>query len=74
MKSRYYLIRKKLPNGGYLVSIPALPGCMLFVRSLTQEEIMLPQVIAIYLARAEKSGTQISSDEIYTVSRITIDT
>jgi predicted RNase H-like HicB family nuclease len=74
MKRKYHLIRKKLADGGYSVSIPELPGCMIFVRSLTQEEKILPEVIARYLVLAKKTGTQISSDEIYTISRITIDT
>ncbi|WP_055076785.1 type II toxin-antitoxin system HicB family antitoxin [Pseudanabaena sp. 'Roaring Creek'] len=73
MKRRFHLIRKKLPDGGYLTTIPELPGCLIFARSLTQEEKGLTQAIAAYLALAKKTGIQLPKEEIYTMSLITID-
>jgi hypothetical protein len=42
-------------------------------RSLIQEEKALPQVIAAYLALALKTGVQLPSEEIYTVSLINLE-
>lgn len=75
MKRKYHLVRKRLPDGGYLTSIPELPGCIVLARSLNQEQKILPQAIAAYLALAKESGIQLPTDshEIYTMSLITID-
>lgn len=75
MKRKYHLVRKKLPDGGYVTTVPELPGCVVLARSLNQEQQVLPQAIAAYLALAKESGIQLPTDshESYTISLITID-
>lgn len=73
MKQKYHLIRRRLYSGGYLTIILELPGCFVVSRSLIQEEKVLPQVIAAYLALAAKTGIQLPSEEIYTVSLINLE-
>ena len=74
IKRKYHLIRKQLPNGIYLTIVPELPGLILTTRSLTREAEMLPKAIAVYLALANKQKIPLPPDDIYNVSRITIDT
>lgn len=75
MKRKYHLVRKKLPEGGYITTIPELPGCVVVARSLNQEQSILPQAIAAYLALAKESGIQLPTDshESFTISLITIE-
>lgn len=75
MKRKYHLVRKRLPDGGYETTIPELRGLVVLARSLNQEQQVLPQAIAAYLALAKESGIQLPTDlhDTYTMSLITID-
>lgn len=58
----YHLIFRPEPEGGYTVTVPALPGCVSFGRDLATAKAMAQDAIVGYLESLKKHGEPIPSD------------
>ncbi len=52
----YRLIFHPEPEGGYTVSVPALPGCVTYGNTLEEVRDMAKDAIQAYLASLERHG------------------
>jgi len=65
MKSRllrFTVVFEKAQEGGYIVRVPALPGCMTQGETLEQAERMARDAIRAYLASLKKHGEPIPAE------------
>jgi len=60
---RYQIILRPEPEGGYTVTVPALPGCVTWGKTLKQARRMAADAIQAYLASLAKHGDPIPSDD-----------
>ena len=60
---RYQIILRPEPDGGYTVTVPALPGCVTWGKTLKQARRMAADAIQAYLASLAKHGDPIPSDD-----------
>lgn len=59
---RYNIILRPEPEGGFTVSVPALPGCVTYGRDLAEAKMMAEDGIRGYLAVLRKRRQKIPSD------------
>lgn len=62
-KIRYTIVLNQEPNGGFTVSVPALPGCVTYGKTLPEAKKMIADAINGYLASLKKHGEPIPSDD-----------
>ncbi len=58
----YRLIFRPEPEGGYTVTVPALPGCVSYGRDLEEARAMARDAIEAYLASLEGHGEPLPDD------------
>ncbi len=58
----YRLIFRPEPEGGYTVSVPALPGCTTYGQTLEEARAMAKDAIEAYLASMERQGETVPDD------------
>ena len=71
---QFTVIFERQPEGGYLVSVPALPGCYTEGRTLEEAREMAADAIRAYCASLRKHGEPIpveSSEEQF-VGRLSV--
>jgi len=59
----YNIILRPEAEGGFTVSVPALPGCITYGANLDEARKMAYDAIEAYLASAKKHGENVMSDE-----------
>lgn len=59
---RYNLIFRPEPEGGFTVTVPALPGCVTYGKTLTEAKKMAGDAISAYLASLKKHNEPIPTD------------
>jgi len=71
---QFTVIFERQPEGGYLVSVPALPGCYTEGRTLEEAREMAADAIRAYCASLRKHGEPIpvESPEEQFVGRLSI--
>ncbi|MFA6992555.1 MAG: type II toxin-antitoxin system HicB family antitoxin [Candidatus Gracilibacteria bacterium] len=69
----YTIIVRPEPEGGFTVTVPALPGCVTFGKNLTAARRMAEDAIGGYLKSLQKHGEIIPRDEYTLVSRLDLD-
>ena len=63
MKSlRYNIVLRPEPEGGFTVSVPALPGCMTYGRTIAEARRMAADAIRAYLGSLRKHREPIPTD------------
>ncbi len=67
---RYNAVFRAEPEGGFTVTVPALPGCVTYGRNLNQAKKMAVDAVSAYLASLEKHGESIPSDDDSFISSI----
>lgn len=60
---RYNLVLRPEPEGGFTVTVPALPGCVTYGKNLSQAKIMAEDAIAGYIQSLSKHGKVIPNDD-----------
>jgi predicted RNase H-like HicB family nuclease len=55
----YKVVIEPLPEGGYGVEVPALPGCLTWGRTYEQAVAMAKEAIEVYLESLIKHGSSI---------------
>jgi predicted RNase H-like HicB family nuclease len=58
----YRLIFRPEPEGGYTVSVPALPGCVTFGSTLEEARDMARDAVEAYLASLQRHGEPLPDD------------
>jgi antitoxin HicB len=58
----YRVILKPEPEGGFTVTVPALPGCVTFGRDLDEAKKMVEDAIKVYLESLQKHSEPILDD------------
>lgn len=59
----YHLIFHPEPKGGFTVTVPALPGCVTYGRTLAEAKAMAKDAISGYLESLRKHRQPIPTDE-----------
>ncbi len=59
---RYNVIFRPEPEGGFTVTVPALPGCVTYGKTLAQAKEMVIDAIKAYLTSLKKHNDPIPSD------------
>ena len=60
---RYQIILRAEPEGGYTVTVPALPGCITWGKTIHQSKRMVRDAIEGYLVSLAKHGEPIPDDD-----------
>ncbi len=58
----YRIVMKKEPEGGYTVTVPALPGCITFGENVDEAISMAEEAIELYIEELESRGEEIPDD------------
>lgn len=59
----YNIILRPEPEGGYTVTVPALPGCVTYGKDLKEAKAMAADAIRAYLKSLKKHGERAPSDK-----------
>ena len=70
---RYNLIFRQEPEGGFTVTVPALPGCVTYGKNLSEAKKMAADAIRGYIASLRKHGELVPSEGETFISSITLD-
>lgn len=68
----YRIILKPEPEGGFTVTVPALPGCVTYGETLEQARVMAQDAIQGYLASMEKHAEPFTDDTDTFESQLTV--
>lgn len=60
---KFTVVFEKAEEGGYIVSVPALPGCMTQGETFEEAETMVKNAIKCYCASLLKHGEPIPKEE-----------
>ncbi len=52
----------KEPEGGYTVSVPALPGCITYGEDIDEAMAMAKEAVELYIEELESRGEEIPDD------------
>ncbi len=58
----YRIIFRPEPEGGFTVTVPALPGCVTYGETIEEAKAMAREAIELYLKSMEKHGDPITDD------------
>jgi len=59
----YNLVFRPEPEGGFTVTVPALPGCVTYGKDLVEAKRMVKDAILGYIESLKKHNEAIPSDE-----------
>lgn len=62
MQYTYKIMLHKAPEGGYTVSVPALPGCITEGDNVDQAIAMAKEAIELYVEELQSRGMEIPDD------------
>lgn len=61
-RTMYNLVIRTEPEGGYTVTVPSLPGCITFGKTLIEAKHMALDAIKLYLASMIAHGEKVPND------------
>ena len=62
-KQTFQLIFETDPDGGYTVTVPALPGCVTYGKDMKEARTMAKEAIELYLEDMAAEGEQLPDSE-----------
>jgi antitoxin HicB len=64
-KTRYHynIMLRPEPNGGFTATVPALPGCVTYGRTLSEARSMAKDAISAYIESLKKHKEPIPTDD-----------
>jgi antitoxin HicB len=62
-RRQFHILLRPEPEGGYTASVPALPGCVTYGRSVEEAKELIKDAIAGYIESLKKHGEPIPTDE-----------
>jgi len=69
----YTIVLRPEPEGGFTASVPALPGCVTYGRTLKEAKAMARDAIAGYIGSLRKHGEPIPSDNETLVASLDVE-
>lgn len=60
---RYKILLREEPGGGYTVTVPVLPGCVTFGKTLNEAIDMARDAIEIYIENLVATGEDIPTED-----------
>lgn len=75
MKSKvlnYAVILQKEPQGGYTVTVPALPGCVTYGKNVEEAKKMAVEAIELYIESLESHNEKIPEDSETFYTQVTV--
>lgn len=58
----YRVVLKKEPEGGYTVTVPALPGCITYGEDVDEAILMAEEAIELYIDELKSRNEEIPDD------------
>lgn len=62
MQYTYKILLHKEPEGGYTVSVPALPGCITYGENIEEAMVMAKDAVELYIEELQSRGETIPDD------------
>ena len=62
MAYNYKLLLRKEPEGGYTVTVPALPGCITYGENVEEAVTMAKEAIELYIEELKDRGESITNE------------
>jgi predicted RNase H-like HicB family nuclease len=59
----YRILLAKEPEGGYTVTVPALPGCVTYGTTLEEAIAMAREAVELYIESLRAHGEEVPSEE-----------
>jgi predicted RNase H-like HicB family nuclease len=59
----YRILLRKEPEGGYTITVPSLPGCVTYGKSIEEAIEMAKEAIELYLENLKLHNEDIHTDE-----------
>lgn len=59
----YHIYLRPEPEGGYTVTVPALPGCVTYGKTVKEAKTMAYDAITAYIASLEKHEETVTADD-----------
>lgn len=75
MKSKvlnYAVILQKEPEGGFTVTVPALPGCVTYGKNVEEAKKMAVEAIELYIESLESHNEEIPEDSETFYTQVTV--
>ncbi|MEK7099458.1 MAG: type II toxin-antitoxin system HicB family antitoxin [Patescibacteria group bacterium] len=69
---RYTVLFQEEPEGGFTVTVPALPGCITYGKNLDDAKEMVADAILGYIASLQKHNEPIPSDSATLISSVEV--
>lgn len=69
---RYNLIFRPEPEGGFTVTVPALPGCVTYGKTLEEARLMARDAIEAYIEDVIADGEKIPQPETVYIGEVDI--
>jgi predicted RNase H-like HicB family nuclease len=60
---RYKIFLREEPEGGYTVTVPILPGCVTYGRTLEEAIRMAKEAIELYIETLVEKGEEIPTED-----------
>jgi antitoxin HicB len=58
----YRIVLKREPEGGYTVTVPALPGCVTYGENVDEAIVMAEEAIELYVEELQSRNEEIPDD------------
>jgi predicted RNase H-like HicB family nuclease len=69
----YRILLRKEPEGGYTVTVPTLPGCVTFGKTVDEAIAMAREAIELYIEDLQEKGEEIPTEEGLLEYTLTVD-
>ena|ERR1700737_200689 len=63
LRGHFNIVLRPEPEGGFTASVPVLPGCVTYGRTLAEAKDMVKEAIAGYIASLKKHDEPIQTDD-----------
>ncbi len=60
---RYKILLREEPEGGYTVTVPVLPGCVTYGKTLDDAIRMAREAVELYIETLAEKGEEIPTEE-----------
>ena len=70
--NHFTIVLQAEPEGGYTVTVPALPGCVTFGKTPEEASVMAQDAIGAYLVSMKKHGELIPMDRFSMLAAVDV--
>ncbi len=62
MQYTYKIFLHEEPEGGYTVTVPALPGCITYGENIDEAKAMAKEAVELYIEELQSRGEKVPDD------------